>query len=214
MSFHKINLFIVFLITLAFYGYFIRPLDANIASRLGLVKAIVEEKSLVIDSYHAGEFETIDKAYVNGHYYSDKAPGASLLGALVYLPIYGLDQPVTIHRIIYYAGDGSGNWRSFRHPGSLAVQPCAAGRKGKMDCIRDRIMHFTGYADLCVCWRVLWAFAGGRPGFFNISPMGGSQAIQRPGDTQALTPERPFDRIHGAHRIPNVDHRAHINGHI
>src|SRR5688572_5624744 len=90
LPFHKINLFIVFLITFAFYGYFIKPLDANISSRLGLVKAIVEEKRLVIDSYHAGEFETIDKAYVNGHYYSDKAPGASLWGALVYLPIYGL----------------------------------------------------------------------------------------------------------------------------
>ncbi len=90
MSFHKINLFIVFLITLAFYGYFIKPLDGNISSRLGLVKAIVEEKRFTIDTYHEGVLETIDKAYVNGHYYSDKAPGASLLGALVYLPIYGL----------------------------------------------------------------------------------------------------------------------------
>lgn len=90
MSFHKINLFIVFLITLAFYGYFIKPLDGNISSRLSLVKAIVEEKRFAIDSYHEGELETIDKAYVNGHYYSDKAPGASLLGALVYLPIHAL----------------------------------------------------------------------------------------------------------------------------
>ena len=90
MSFHKINLFIIFLIALTFYGYFIKPLDGNISSRLGLVKAIVEEKRFVIDTYHEGVLETIDKAYVNGHYYSDKAPGASLLGALVYLPIYGL----------------------------------------------------------------------------------------------------------------------------
>lgn len=90
LNLHKISLFIIFFITLAFYGYFIKPLDGNIASRLGLVKAIVEEKRLVIDSYHVGEFDTIDKAYVNGHYYSDKAPGASLLGALVYAPIYAL----------------------------------------------------------------------------------------------------------------------------
>ncbi|MCJ7434495.1 MAG: hypothetical protein MUO77_13495 [Anaerolineales bacterium] len=90
MNLHKINLFIIFLITLSFYGYFIKPADWNIDSRLGLVKAIVEEKRLVIDSYHDGEFRTSDKAYVNGHYYSDKAIGASLLGVFVYLPIYGL----------------------------------------------------------------------------------------------------------------------------
>jgi hypothetical protein len=90
MSLHKINLLLVYLITFAFYGYFIRPLDFNIASRLGLVKAIVEEGGLSIDSYHEGELFTLDKAYFNGHYYSDKAIGASLLGALVYLPIYWL----------------------------------------------------------------------------------------------------------------------------
>ena len=90
MSFHKINLFIIFLIALTFYGYFIKPLDGNISSRLGLVKAIVEEKRFAIDNYHEGELETIDKAYVNGHYYSDKAPGASFLGGLVYFPIHAL----------------------------------------------------------------------------------------------------------------------------
>ncbi|HNA89099.1 MAG TPA: hypothetical protein PK989_07325 [Anaerolineales bacterium] len=88
MKLHKINLFLIFLITLTFYGYFIRPLDYNIASRLGLVKAVVEEGSFSIDKYHEGELFTLDKAYVNGHYYSDKAIGASLLGVLVYLPIY------------------------------------------------------------------------------------------------------------------------------
>jgi hypothetical protein len=90
MSLHKINLFIIFLITLVFYGYFIKPLDWNIASRLALVKAIVEEKRLVIDSYQNSEFNTSDKSYINGHYYTDKAVGASLLGAIAYLPIYQL----------------------------------------------------------------------------------------------------------------------------
>jgi len=95
MNLHKINLFIIFLITLSFYGYFIRPADWNIASRLGLVKAIVEERRLVIDSFYEAEFSTGDTAYFNGHYYSDKAVGASLLGALVYLPIYGfIRQPL------------------------------------------------------------------------------------------------------------------------
>ncbi len=90
MSFRKLEQFIIFLIALTFYGYFIRPADWNIASRLDLVKAIVEEKRLTIDSYHDSVFYTGDKAFVNGHYYSDKAIGASLLGALVYLPIHGL----------------------------------------------------------------------------------------------------------------------------
>jgi hypothetical protein len=90
LNFHKINLFIIFLLTLTFYAYFIKPLDGNVSSRLGLVKAIVEEHRLVIDTYQEGELKTIDKAYVNGHYYSDKAIGASLLGTLVYLPIYRL----------------------------------------------------------------------------------------------------------------------------
>jgi hypothetical protein len=88
IALHKINLVIIFLITLLFYGYFIRPGDWNIDSRFALVKAIVEEGRLTIDSY---EFDTGDKAYVNGHYYSDKAIGASILGALVYLPLYEIN---------------------------------------------------------------------------------------------------------------------------
>jgi hypothetical protein len=88
ITLHKTNLVIIFLITLLFYGYFIRPGDWNIDSRFALVKAIVEEGRLTIDSY---EFETGDKAYINGHYYSDKAIGASILGALVYLPFYEIN---------------------------------------------------------------------------------------------------------------------------
>ncbi|MBM3125074.1 MAG: hypothetical protein FJZ87_08345 [Chloroflexi bacterium] len=88
---HKINLLIIFLITFSFYGYFIRPGDWNITSRLALVKAIVEERRFAIDSYLSGEFYSGDVAFHDGHYYSDKAIGASLLGALMYLPIYGLN---------------------------------------------------------------------------------------------------------------------------
>jgi len=90
MKSKKLEKIIIFIITLIFYGNFIRPADWNIASRLGLVKAIVEEKRLTIDSYHDGEFFTEDKAFVNGHYYSEKAIGTSLLGALIYLPIHQL----------------------------------------------------------------------------------------------------------------------------
>jgi hypothetical protein len=87
---HKINLAIIFLITGLFYGYFIRPGDWNITSRLALVKAIVEERRFTIDSYLNGEFYSGDIAFHDGHYYSDKAIGASLLGAIMYLPIHGV----------------------------------------------------------------------------------------------------------------------------
>lgn len=87
----KIDLFIVYIILLVFYGYFVKQGDWNINSRLGLVKAVVEEHRLAIDSYHTGEFETEDKAFIDGHYYSDKAFGASALGAI----IYGVIHPFT-----------------------------------------------------------------------------------------------------------------------
>jgi hypothetical protein len=74
--------------TLSFYEYFIWPApDWNITSRLGLVKANVQEKRFVIASYQDGELSTVDKAFFNGHYYFDQAIGASLLSALAYLPI-------------------------------------------------------------------------------------------------------------------------------
>lgn len=101
MNHHKINLSLVFLIAFSFYGYFIRQPDWNVNSRLGLVKAIVEERRLVIDSYHDGEFSTEDKAYVDGHYYSDKAIGTSLLGTIAYLPVYAfIRQPLPTHLFI------------------------------------------------------------------------------------------------------------------
>lgn len=50
-------------------------------SQLALTRAIVDEGRLEIDSYYN---ETGDRAYYNGHYYTDKAPGLSFLA----LPVY------------------------------------------------------------------------------------------------------------------------------
>jgi hypothetical protein len=74
----------VFLILGSAYGYFFSQHDSNTNARLALVKAIVEEKRLEIDTFHDGVLDTIDKAYYNGHYYNDKAIGTSLLGVPVY----------------------------------------------------------------------------------------------------------------------------------
>jgi len=59
------------------FSYWMPTPGWNELSRLDLVRAIVEEGTLRIDSYHSN---TGDKASFEGHYYSDKAPGAALLG--------------------------------------------------------------------------------------------------------------------------------------
>jgi hypothetical protein len=72
----------VFLIAFAVYAYFMpRWADWNIDSRLDLTHAIVDGGTLRIDKYH---WNTWDKAVYQGHYYSDKAPGTAVLGAIVY----------------------------------------------------------------------------------------------------------------------------------
>jgi 4-amino-4-deoxy-L-arabinose transferase-like glycosyltransferase len=62
------------------YGFFRQHPLWNELSRYDLVQAIVETNSLTIDPY---EWNTGDKAYYDGHYYSDKAPGTALLGVPV-----------------------------------------------------------------------------------------------------------------------------------
>lgn len=99
MDFRKLDRVIVFLIVLVFYGYFIKHGDWNINSRLGLVKAVVEEQRLTIDSFHTDEFSTEDKAFVDGHYYSDKAIGTSLLGVLAYWPIHQVAGAITSYSL-------------------------------------------------------------------------------------------------------------------
>jgi hypothetical protein len=63
------------------YSYFVSPPSWNESSRFGLVRSLVERRRLDIDPY---QHETGDKAYRQGHYYSDKAPGASFLAAPAY----------------------------------------------------------------------------------------------------------------------------------
>jgi hypothetical protein len=55
--------------------YFYSGGGANQASRFDLDRALLDHGRLTIDDYHRN---TIDKTFFDGHYYSDKAPGASL----------------------------------------------------------------------------------------------------------------------------------------
>src|SRR2546423_3492101 len=69
------------------FGYFYTGGGANQASRFDLVRAVIEERTLRIDTY---QLNTGDKAFRNGHYYCDKAPGASFVA----LPFVAAARPL------------------------------------------------------------------------------------------------------------------------
>jgi hypothetical protein len=78
----------IFVVLLVCYAYtFPRWADPNQNSRLDLVAAVVDQGTLRIDNYVSN---TVDYAEFEGHYYSDKAPGAAFLGIPVYAALKGV----------------------------------------------------------------------------------------------------------------------------
>jgi hypothetical protein len=71
----------VFALLFVSYAYFYQGGGWNENSRFDLVRAIVDDHTLAIDAYHEN---TGDKAHFGGHYYSDKAPGLSLVSVPIY----------------------------------------------------------------------------------------------------------------------------------
>ncbi len=69
------------------YGYFVGSPAWNQNSRFALTRALVESGTTAIDPYH---HTTGDKSWRGGHFFSDKAPGASLLALPTYALAYGL----------------------------------------------------------------------------------------------------------------------------
>jgi hypothetical protein len=65
---------LIFLFGLAFF-YFYSGGGPNQGTRFNLTRAILEEGRVTVDSFHDN---SEDKAFFKGHYYCDKAPGASL----------------------------------------------------------------------------------------------------------------------------------------
>ncbi|MFV8750389.1 hypothetical protein ACNOYE_07545 [Nannocystaceae bacterium ST9] len=63
------------------FAYFVGPPAWNQNSRLALTRALVEQGRVTIDEHHA---TTGDKSLREGHFYSDKAPGVSLLSTIPY----------------------------------------------------------------------------------------------------------------------------------
>jgi hypothetical protein len=68
------------------FGYFVGPPAWNQNSRLALTRALVEHGEVRIDAW---QVTTGDKSYRDGHFYSDKAPGVSLLATGPYAGYYG-----------------------------------------------------------------------------------------------------------------------------
>jgi hypothetical protein len=88
---------LVFLLLAFTYAYFYHDPGWNGNSRLGLTFAMVEEGRLTIDSYHnQEETATKDKAIYNGHYYTTKAIGSSLVAVLFYFPLYKLENLLNV----------------------------------------------------------------------------------------------------------------------
>jgi hypothetical protein len=77
----RVHLLLFGLLALSYLYILPRWADWNQNSRFNLVLALVNDGTVTIDRYVEN---TGDYAYYGGHYYSDKAPGLSLLGAPVY----------------------------------------------------------------------------------------------------------------------------------
>ena len=75
----------LFALVFGAYAYFYQAGGWNQNARFDLVRAIVERGTLRIDAYAEN---TEDKAEREGHFYSDKAPGVSLMAVPVYAAVH------------------------------------------------------------------------------------------------------------------------------
>jgi hypothetical protein len=89
----------LFLLVFGVYAYFYQAGGWNQNSRFDLTRAIVEHHTIAIDAFADN---TGDKAQREGHWFSDKAPGLSLLA------------------VPPYAGAARAGW-----PGCCWAWPCA-----------------------------------------------------------------------------------------
>lgn len=89
----EIGIFILFFLI---YMLFIQWNGWNENSRLALTRSIVDENRLEIDSFAN---QTGDRSFFQGHYYSDKDPGTSLIAAI----------PYSIFKFFYHSNDSKEN---------------------------------------------------------------------------------------------------------
>ena len=72
---------LLFALVMLSCAYFVQGAGPNQNSRYGLVRALIEDHTLQIDAYR---MTTHDISTAGGHWYSDKAPGISLVAAVPY----------------------------------------------------------------------------------------------------------------------------------
>jgi len=110
----------LFALVFGTYAYFYQAGGWNQNSRFDLTRAIVEQGTLSIDAFQEN---TGDKALRDGHWYTDKAPGLSLLA----VPAYALVHAVRAGAVV--AGSYVGTVFAVALPSALAaLQLFALGR--------------------------------------------------------------------------------------
>jgi hypothetical protein len=124
----------LFLILTLCYGYFMpRWGDWGANSRANLVYAIVDQGVLYIDTYHentgdkacfAGRDYTGDTPCEDGHYYTDKSLGPSLLALPFYAVFKGIASLPPIERWIN-SGSLPGNFDNTLNPEGAGIRPDA-----------------------------------------------------------------------------------------
>ena len=77
----------LFALVFGTYAYFYQAGGWNQNSRFDLTRAVVEQHTLSIDAFQEN---TGDKAQRDGHWYTDKAPGLSLLAVPAYAVVHAL----------------------------------------------------------------------------------------------------------------------------
>jgi len=89
MTFRRISIRGLLVIAGLLYGLITARLQMgndNVWSRLGTAQSLVERGTFAIDGRVAES--TVDKVYVQGHFYSDKPPTMALMAAAIYYPLY------------------------------------------------------------------------------------------------------------------------------
>ena len=88
----------IFILLAITFAYFYQDAGWNGNSRFGLIFSSVEEGKLSIDDYFKTQGTTTgDLSFANGHYYSDKAIGPAVIGAILYTPLHWFQQ--TVHQL-------------------------------------------------------------------------------------------------------------------
>ncbi len=169
-SSHRKTAILLGLVAFLSFSYFYEGGGWNQNSRFDLLRAIVERHTLQIDAYHEN---TQDKAHVNGHYYSDKAPGLVFLAvpfALAARPalrMVGIDpeSPRGEFALSYFVSLGAVGIADCAGGGVSVFSRLAIRRRRRWSCVCGA-GDVSGDSAVGVCGIVLGACAGGGlPGF-------------------------------------------------